>query len=170
MKWIGIVIILLTSSFYGLDVSQRLRARTKELRQLIQSLQMFEAEMMYGQYALRQIFQHISGRTEGPIAQFYERMSDKLSGTITDFVKLWEDEVSQLYRDSHLAENEMEIFRQLGSNIGFYHIDDQKKHLSLAKHYLNQQLDEAIEQEQKYVTTTKSLGVLIGILVVLILI
>lgn len=170
MKWIGALLIVVTSALFGIDISYHLRSRTKQLRELLKSIQMLEAEMIYGNYALQTIFRHIQARTDGPIAQFYDRLANRLSEVVEHFPIVWEDEVERLTSDSSLHKNEIEIIKQLGKNIGSHHIKEQKNHLQLVIHYLSQQLDDALLQEKRYEKTTRSLGILVGVLIVLILI
>lgn len=169
MKWIGALIIIGVSALFGLDMSVRLSDRSKQLRLLIQSLQMIEAEMVYGKYTLKHIFIHVKQRTTEPFATFYDQLANRLSSIVDDFNMLWEQEVERLYDRSKLHRNEIDILKQLGKNLGIHPIDQQRKHLTLTQQYLKQQLDHALDQEKKYEKTTKSLSILVGVFIVLIL-
>lgn len=170
MKLIGAILLISATSYIGFDISKKLSSRTKELRMFIYSLQMIEAEMTFSHQSLRQIFIQVKEKTEGPVASFYERLAEHLKKPITYFYSLWNDELNLLKQQSTLKESELTILQQFGKNIGNHTIEQQKKQIKLTIYYLQKQLDEAIEQKNKYDRTVKSLGFLVGLLIVLILI
>src|SRR5690625_5632 len=170
MKLIGAILFVLTSSWVGFDLSQQYKTRTQQIRLLMQSLQMLEAEMGYSQMPLRQTFSIISKKTKGPIAVFYERLAVALSEAVDDFILVWDEMVDQLQAESALKQTELDIFKQFGRNLGQHTFSEQQKHIVLAIHHLQHELEEANELRQKYEKVTKSLGILIGIFIVLLLI
>lgn len=170
MKVFGAIFLITATSWIGFDISRQLSLRTNELRMMIYSLQMIEAEMTYSHHTLKQIFMNVKDKTEGPIASFYERLAKHLTKPVTHFHKLWNEELRILKQHSTLKDSEINILQQFGKNIGNHTIEQQKKQIKLTIYYLQKQLDEAIEQKNKYDRTVKSLGFLFGLLIVLILI
>jgi stage III sporulation protein AB len=170
MKLIGAIFLISATSFVGFDLSKKFSLRTKQIRMFIYSLQMIEAEMTYSNHSLRQIFIQVKQKTEGPVAHFYERLANHLQKPVTQFSTLWDEELSKLKQYSAFNESEMNILQQFGKNMGNHTIEQQIKQIKLTTYYLQKQLDEAIEQKNKYDRTVKSLGFLIGLLIVLILI
>ena len=169
MKWIGIVLVLGTTTWVGFDISSKFSNRVIHLRQFILSLQMLETEMDYSKATLRQIFENISKRTSYPINTFYENLAKELGGIIDDFVELWEIQMEELIKVSALNSNDLEIIKQFGKNLGMHHFSQQQKHIQLSIYHLKGQLEEAIDQCAKYEKMTKVLGVLVGLLFVILL-
>ncbi len=169
MKWIGALLLICTTTWIGFDMSNRLGERTKQIRQFILSLQMLEAEIVYSQLTLQDIFRTVCNKTNYPINQFYGQMTDKLSDVVTDFLEVWDEALHKLIKISALKKNEQEIIKQFGRSLGQHSSIQQQKHITLAIHHLEQELDEAIEQRGKYEKMMRSLGILIGIFIVLIL-
>lgn len=169
MKILGALLFVCTSSWIGFDMSRQLSRRTKQIRLLIQSLQLLEAEMGYSQLSLKQTFYVISKKTNGPIAEFYKRLADALSEVIVDFLKVWDETIQYLQAESAMKQTELDILKQFGRNLGQHTFIDQQKHIVLTIHHLQHELEEANEQRQKYEKTTKSLGFLIGVFIVLLL-
>ena len=169
MKWFGAILLISTSTWIGFDMSRRLGERTKQIRQLILSLQMIEAEMVYSQLTLQQIFNTVSRKMTPPINTFYNELSQQLTGVVTNFLSLWDETLNRLMKVSALKSNEQEIMKQFGRNLGQHTFRQQQKHITLAIHHLQRELDEAIEQRKKYGKMMRNLGVLIGLFIVLLL-
>lgn len=169
MKWIGAIIFICMTTFLGFDFSKRLNERTKQIRTLIQSLQLFEAEMSYSSFTLREIFLNISKKIDGPLSDFYKKLSERLNDYVDDFITIWDEELIECMKNTSLKDNEKEILQQFGRNIGQHTFIQQQKHIKLTIHYLQLQLEEAETQRQRYGTMTKSLGVLIGLFIVILL-
>lgn len=169
MKWIGALLFISMTTWIGFDLSKKLAERPKQIRQFIQSLQMLEAEMDYSQLPLQHTFHTISKKTAYPINLFYERLSTKLLDVVTDFVLIWDEALLALMEIAALKKNEQEIMKQFGRNLGQHTFHQQQKHITLAIHHLERELEEAIEQRKKYEKMMKSLGVLIGLFIVLLL-
>lgn len=170
MKLIGSILFITACSWVGFDVSKQLNKRAHELRSFIYSLQLIEAEMAYSRHTLKDIFLNVKRKTEGEVASFYGRLAERLKKPVTHFDTLWHDELTLLKKRSTLKDNDIHILSQFGKNIGNHTIEEQKKQIILTVFYLQKQLDEAIDQKNKYDRTVKSLGFLFGLLIVLILI
>ncbi len=170
MKFIGALLFITTSSWIGFDLSKQLSRRTIQIRQLIQSIQLLETEMSYSQLTLQHTFQIISKKTDPPISLFYKKLAEDMEGIVTDFITVWDEAITYLQQSSDLKQRELEVLKQFGRNLGQHTFTEQQKHIVLTIHHLQHELKEANERRQQYEKMTKSLGVLIGILIVLLLI
>lgn len=170
LKLIGAICLIAATSFIGFDLSRQLSLRTSELRMFIYSLQMIEAEMTYSYDSLQVIFENVGEKMTFPISSFYNRLAQELQQPIANFYEIWEAALTKLANESTLKTEEMKILKQFGKNIGNHTIDQQEKQIKLTIYYLQKELDEAIEVQKKYDKTIKSISVLIGIFIVLILI
>lgn len=170
IKLIGAMMIVLTTTLIGFDISRQMEARTEELRDLIYSLQMMEAEMNYSYETLQSIFQSVGEKTADPIGLFYRQLARKLESPVAYFYSIWEQNLQFLQQTTSLKNEEIKILKQLGNNLGNHPISQQEKEITLTRFYLQKTLDEATEQKTQYVKTIKTISVLIGIFIVLILI
>ena len=82
MKWLGAMMLGSTTTWLGFDLSKKFKDRTTQLRTLMQSLQILEAEMSYSYASLQQIFKNISRKVDTPIQTFYERLADRLNDVV----------------------------------------------------------------------------------------
>src|SRR5690625_2307181 len=121
MKWVGIFLVIGTTTWVGFDISSKFSNRVIHLRQFILSLQMLETEMDYSKETLRQIFKNISKRTTFPINVFYENLAKELEGIVNDFFNLWDIQIEELNKVSALNSHDLEIIKQFGKNLGMHH-------------------------------------------------
>lgn len=170
IKLIGALCLMAATTFLGFDLSNELSKRTNQLRMFIYSLQIIEAEMVYSYESLHRIFANVAQKTTGPVALFYDRLAIRLEVPIHSFYSLWDNELEKLVTTSPLKRADLDILQQFGRNIGNHPLTQQQKQITLTIYYLQKQLDEAIEQQRKYEKTIKSISLLIGIFIVLILI
>lgn len=169
-KLIGATLFITASSLVGFDISRNFTLRTKQLRILIYTLQMMEAEMTFSFHSLQQIFFNIHKKTVGPIAGFYGALAEQLTYPVDNFYNVWSDELNKLKATSTLKNEDLEVMYEFGKNIGNHTIEQQQKQITLTIYYLQKQLDLALERKQRYEQMVKTVSVLLGIFIVLILI
>lgn len=170
MKWIGAFLFLATTTWFGFEVSKRLSDRPKHIRQLKNALQILEAEILYSQSALTDAFSMIAKQIPDPAKSFFQSLSDSLRENGTDLVCTWNENIDGLMKQSSLGKIEKEILQQFGQTLGQHDFTQQQKHIELALSHLDRELQEARDNQFKYSKMAKSLGILCGLFVVLLLI
>lgn len=169
MKIAGCIIVILMTGLIGYDMSRQLNKRAKQLREIIHSLQIMEAEMEYGLLPLEEVFQKVGDKTPSPVSDFYTELAEQLSAGIENFDSGWDLGLQGLKEISALKQEEMETLKQFGRNLGHHNIHQQEKHIKLTIHHLEHILSVANDEKNKYEKTMKTLGILIGIFIVLII-
>ncbi|MFD2759382.1 stage III sporulation protein SpoIIIAB [Lentibacillus juripiscarius] len=170
MKWIGALLFIGTTTLIGFEISRRLNERPKHIRQMKNALQILEAEILYSQLPLPEAFETIARQIPEPLSTFFHNMHVSMHEKATDLYSVWNNHVDDLLTTSSLSENEGEILNQFGRTLGQHDFDQQQKHIHLTINHLDRQLEEARENQFKYGKMAKSLGVLCGLFVVLLLI
>ncbi|WP_087971651.1 stage III sporulation protein SpoIIIAB [Oceanobacillus rekensis] len=170
MKWIGALLLISTATMIGFDWSNRLTKRPKQIRQLKSALLILEAEIVYSQAPLSDAFVSVSKKIPNPIKSFFSALGMEMQEEQFDFFSLWERKVDELVKDSNMNDSEKEILMQFGRTLGQHDIYQQQKHIQLTNVHLDRELEEALDNYQKYGKVAKSLGVLSGIFIVLLLI
>jgi len=170
MKWIGALLLIGTATLAGFEWSNRLTKRPKHIRQLKSALQILEAEIVYSQTALYDAFLSVSRKIPNPIQTFFAFLGQEMQRDTVDFFTLWEIQVNDLIKRSSMNENEQEILLQFGRTLGQHDIQQQQKHIQLTIVHLDRVLEEAIDHDRKYGKMAKSLGILSGVFIVLLLI
>lgn len=170
MVWIGALLFISTTTWIGFDISNRLRERPKLIRQLKNALQILEAEILYSQLPLRDAFESIAKQLPDPTKSFFHKLAINLDGSKTDLYSVWSEHVEEFNESSSIGKNEKEILKQFGRTLGQHDFSQQQKHIQLAVHHLDRELEEARDNEFKYSKMAKSLGVLCGLFIVLLLV
>ncbi|WP_067728091.1 stage III sporulation protein SpoIIIAB [Oceanobacillus damuensis] len=170
MKWIGALLLIGTATLIGFEWSNRLTKRPKHIRQLKSALQILEAEIVYSQAPLNEAFLSISRKIPDPLKTFFAVLGSEMKKEQVDFFGLWEAKVNELLKNSTLIDTEKEILKQFGRTLGQHDIYQQQKQINLAIVHLDRELEDAIENNHKYGKLAKSLGILSGIFIVLLLI
>nr|WP_231784257.1 stage III sporulation protein SpoIIIAB [Lentibacillus sp. JNUCC-1] len=154
----------------GFDVSHRLQERPKHIRQLKNALQVLEAEILYSQLPLQDAFNMVAKQVPNPTGNFFASLSKRLETLPDHFGDLWEQELSQFMHHACINRNDREIMMQFGRTLGQHDFEQQQKHIYLANSHLDRELEEARDNQIRYAKLAKSLGVLFGLFIVLLLI
>jgi len=170
MKWVGALIIIGITTWIGYDFSHNLSKRPKHIRQLKNALQILEAEILYSQSPLLDAFETISKQVPNPIQSFFQLLVHKMNVQGFNLTQLWDECVNELINQSSLGMNEAEILKQFGRTLGQHDFIQQQKAIQLTVQHLDRELEDARDEQYKYSRMSKSLGLLSGIFIVLLLI
>ncbi|RKQ37762.1 stage III sporulation protein SpoIIIAB [Oceanobacillus halophilus] len=170
MKWIGAILLIGTTTWLGFDWSNRLTKRPKQIRQLKNALQILEAEIVYSQLPLKDAFLSIARQIPEPAKSFFDELGKSLQNTNIDFYRIWKEQVDNLVQNSSLSSTEREILYQFGRTLGQHDLYQQQKHIQLTLTHLERELEDARDEQYRYSKMAKSLGVLAGLFIVLLLI
>ncbi|UZJ80693.1 stage III sporulation protein SpoIIIAB [Fictibacillus sp. KU28468] len=169
MNWFGAVLILLSTTWIGFELAKKVRERPKQLRQLKVGLQSLEAEIMYGLIPLDEAFLHLSTQLKGPVAEFFLDVSNRLEESASSVLDAWETGLAGLSDASAFKKEEIEILRQFGATLGRHDRENQQRQIKLTLAHLERELSEANEAQLKYERMYKSLGILAGLLLIILL-
>ncbi|WP_226535128.1 stage III sporulation protein SpoIIIAB [Fictibacillus halophilus] len=169
LNWFGAIAILSATTIFGFEWAKRVRERPKRLRELKVTLQALEAEIMYGSTPLSEAFQHIGKPLKEPLASFFLTISDLLNGGEHTVQEAWECQLEILAKETSFKSGEIEVLRQFGSTLGRHDKEHQQKQIQLTLAHLNREEKEARDIQERYEKMCKSLGVLMGLLIVILL-
>lgn len=170
MKWIGALLFIFMSTWIGFEWSSKLDRRPKQIRQFKDALKILEAEMLYSQMPLAEAFKSIAHQTPNPVRLFFKQIVTDLTTDPTDFLTVWDQNVKNLSHITSFENNEIEILQQFGRTLGQHDYLQQQKHIKLTITHLDRELEEARDNQRKYGKMAKSLGLLCGLFIVLLLI
>ncbi|QHS22727.1 stage III sporulation protein SpoAB [Virgibacillus sp. MSP4-1] len=170
MKWIGAMLFLLATTQAGFDIAKRLSDRPQQIRQLKNALQILEAEIVYGQTPIHEVFYQLSKQIPEPLSDFFSELHNRLSVSQTTLYDIWNPTLKEIWKQSAMKKAEREIMDQFGKTLGQHDFTQQQKHIQLALTHLERELANAEEEKYRYGRMAKSLGVLTGLFVILLLI
>jgi stage III sporulation protein AB len=170
LKFIGAVFILIAAALFGFIQALHYTRRPKQIRGLIGALQRMETEMTYALTPLPELLGTLSRQTTEPLSSFYRSTAERLSGSGGVSTRdIWHQEVKETWKRTSMKLPEQEIMLQLGHVLGMSDRSDQVKHLRLAVSQLQAEETDSREEQRRYEKMWKSLGLLIGALIVILM-
>ncbi len=132
---------------------------------------MLETEISYSLNPLPEAFKKISERIPKPIGTFFEFMSEQLLKDMgKPIYETWQLALQKLNDEASLKAEDMDILHDFGQGLGLSDRDEQLKNLQLAQEQLKLSEANADTLRQKNEKMYKTLGVLVGMALVLIII
>ncbi len=169
-KIVGSLIVILSCSFLGFILSRDCSRRPQQLRELQTLLQMFENQISYLSDVLIEAFERVSRVGNSETGLIFGRAAEILRDNGAQSAKnAWEQAVRQCIRRTALDREDEQVLVEFGKMLGSTDLDGQIKNIRLAMEALRMQEKKAEESRNKNETMYKSLGVLGGIAVVIVL-
>src|SRR5699024_2100592 len=100
MKIIGALIFIMMTTWIGYDCSLQLQKRTKQLRSLIYSLQLMEAEMYYTYAQLQTVLSSVHEKTKETVSYLYKYLQQALTEKASDFSEVKKHALENLLKQS----------------------------------------------------------------------
>lgn len=169
IKITGALMIVLACSGAGFFIAQSFINRTKEIRQLQNIVSYIETEIIYGHTPLYTIMRNISTREKGGVSEIFATISEGMKLNQSSFAQCWQEAFEKLRLKTSLKERELLIMLQLGSILGQSDRESQQKYIRIAFTHLRSEEQDAHELEKRYEKLSRTLGVLTGILIVVLL-
>jgi len=154
----------------GMEWSKKLNNRPKQIRQMKNALQILEAEIVYSQLPLQDVFFKIARQIPAPLNAFFENLNQVMQQDHIELYDVWEEKVDELKTFSSFDTNELEILKQFGRTLGQHDFYQQQKQIQLALTHLERELEDAKENQHRYGRMAKSTGLLCGLFIVILLI
>ncbi|BAB06515.1 stage III sporulation protein SpoIIIAB [Halalkalibacterium halodurans] len=167
MKLLGAIFILMATTWAGFELARRLHERPRQLRQLKVALQSLEAEMVYGLTPLAEATGHIAAQMPKPVSYLFEHFSYRLKEKEETVYDAWEAAINETWKYTALLASEREVILQFGATLGQHDREQQQKQVRLTLAHLEREEGEARDKQYRYERMMKSLGVLAGLLIIL---
>ena len=170
-KIIGIIMVIVATTGYGIVLSRDIKLRLKELKEIKKIAVLMTGEIGYGHTPLLEAFDNVSRRCSLP---FKEILTDFVKygeeGNKRPFVDIWNDGMTGLIGKTHLSKEEKELFINWGQGLGLSDVRTQENAMD---NFLNE-LDLNIEALEKIVPNKvklyNSMGIMLGIVIAIIMI
>jgi len=170
LKLFGAVLIVLAGTLAGLQRASQYADRPRQIRSLIAALQRLETEIMYGYTPLPEALRRIGNQSRGPVQLFFMTAAEEMSPPNNRSAQDAIDTSMELHwKNTAMKAAEKEIIRQLSCTLGTSDRSNQTTHITLALQQLNQEELSAREDQGKYEKMSKSLGLLLGVLIVILI-
>ncbi len=170
IKIINSCIIILFSTFIGLELSKRYVARARELSVLQSAILRLETEILYYASnlpeALIRIGKSIRGNTGKLFLLTGQTLLDKKEFTVAE---AWSSTLEHLKTDLCLQQEDMDILQRFADQLGSSDKEGQARFIKLTLSQLHEEEKKARAIREKYSKMYRSLGLLGGIALAILL-
>lgn len=166
IKYLTLMIILASTTYIGILISKKYLNRVKDLKEMKNALNIFSTKIKFTYEPIPQTFKEISEKVKPNIANIFKESSKKMQNENAG--KAWEEALEE--SNTSMTKEDIEVLKNLSNLLGKVDIEGQVNEVELVENFLDTQIELAEEEKQKYVKMYKTLGVTIGLAVVIILI
>ena len=165
IKLAGGALVFYAGLFWGIFKSGELSKREKSLRDIRTALNVLESEIVFSSHYLKHAFMKIS-----EICSCGALFSDTAEKMEEDgILKAWEYAVEKNKKKLVLKNSDAEIIKILGSQLGMSDREQQVKNIRHVDALLGQALEEAREEYHKSAKLYRSMGILGGLFIIILL-
>lgn len=170
IKLFGACLIFIASSWVGMQMAKSLSERPQQIRQLRSALSLLETEIGYGTRPLFQACEQIAARELGPVSGLFATSAKHLAemdGAST--YECFQKAIQHEWKNTALTKAEKSIMLNLSQALGISDREDQLQHLALAQANLEVEEEKARDEQIKYERVYKTMGVLAGTLIIILM-
>ena len=154
------------STFLGYIMANKYKGRLHDLKLILSILNIIETKMKYTYEALPQIFEDISNKYTGGIGNLFKTAKDKMKYLSAG--EAWNYAICNSF--TFMNEEDIKILNNLDKMLGKTDIEGQLSELELVKKFIETQVNNAEEEKKKNEKLYRSLGMTIGLALVIVLI
>lgn len=170
LQWVGSVCVITASAGLGFYKAGRLQRRVDALRSIHAGLLLLDTEIAFSATPLPEAFTRISRSCTSPAKGLFRDVAELLrSRPERGAGEHWEVAIRRHLYDLALHAADEEILVQFGRTLGVSDREDQRKHIRLACDRLWIQEQQAYQEAAARMRMWRSLGVLTGAAIVVLL-
>lgn len=166
IKGMLLIILFSMSILLGIKLAGRYRNRTKELKEIKNAIHLLEIKIRYTQESLPEIFNQIEEKIEDPIASIFRNAKKEMKNETAE--KSWNMALQK--STTNLKQEDIKVLQGLGRLLGQTDLEGQISQIEVTLNFLEEQIQEATKEQQKNEKMYKSLGIITGLALVILLI
>lgn len=153
------------TTFLGLMMANKFKERVKDLKSILSILNIIETKIKYTYEPLPQIFEDISNQFKSNIGNIFKVSRNKMKQVSAG--EAWDYGVEN--STTYMNEEDLQILKNLDKMLGKTDAEGQLSELELMKNFIEVQIKKAEEEQTKNEKLYKSLGMTVGLALVIIL-
>lgn len=166
IKAIILTIIFSTSSAIGIVISKKYSNRVQNLKEIKSALNIFETKIKFTYEPIPEIFKEISQNTYKSISEVFEAASNKMKEMSAG--DAWNEAIDN--SNIEITKEDKNVLKGLSKLLGKTNIEGQISEIELTTKFLDKQIETAEKQKEKNEKLYKTLGMTIGLAIVILLI
>ncbi len=165
-KIILLISIVVASTFLGILLSKKYSNREKELKEMKSALNILSTKIKFTYEPIPNLFLEISNKIEGNVGQIFARASSRMKEESAG--EAWINAFSDV--KSNLIEEDITILKNLGRLLGQTDVEGQISEIEVVTQFLDTQLENARQEKLKNEKMYRTLGIVGGLTIAIILI
>ncbi len=166
IKCVILVLLFASSSYIGVLIAKKYQARVRELKEMKASLAIFATKIKLTYEPIPQIFQELAYKQQSNISHLFQTASNNMKELPAG--QAWLEALEKV--NTNLKKEDIEVLKGLSSLLGKVDLEGQVREVELVDHFLDKQIEIAQEESKKSEKMYKTLGVTIGLAMVIIFI
>lgn len=170
IKTIGMGFILASATILGWYIDQLKLLRIQDLEGLRRMLHMLRGEVSYAMTPLPNAIKEIIKKNHTRVNKIFEALLDLIDAkTGQNISYLWEKAVTGQLSHTYLQKDDEEILISFGESLGYLDKEMQKKNIEITLGYIENKIEELNKEYAKNGRLYRSLGILGGCLLCILL-
>jgi len=158
--------IFLSCSLIGILISKKYTNRVNELKEFKNALNIFKTKIRYTYAPLPEIFIEISENIDSNIANVFKKASEKMN--ICPAGEAWK--LALEIEELNIDDEDRKALRNLSKLLGKTDLEGQINQIEMTSDFLDKQIKKAEDQKDKSEKMYRTLGMIMGMAIVIILI
>lgn len=164
-KFIILIVIFGTCSIIGIKYSKKFENRYKNLKEIKNMLNIFKTKIKYTYEPLPEIFNQISKNTYEEVGEIFFKASEKMKKINAQ--DAWRKSIDE--SNIEISKEDKNVLKGMSKLLGKTNIEGQINEIELTENFLNKQIEDAEKEKNKNVKLYKTLGITIGLAIVILL-
>lgn len=166
IKYVNLLLIIAVCTYMGFSKSKQFSKRLTSLKNIKSSLNIFKAKIEFTYEPIKDIFNEISKIVYKNKENIFKTFCSNLENK--DITVAWNEAIE--ITDEGLNLDDKEVLFMLGKMLGKTDKSGQISEIELVNNFLNKQIEDAEERKSKNEKMYKTLGVVSGLAIVIILV
>lgn len=166
IKGIILMMLLFSSSYIGLLMSKKYQNREKELKEIKSLLKIFSTKIKLTYETIPQIFKELGNNKNSNISYIFNIASKNMQELPAG--KAWIKALES--QNTNLKKEDIEVLKGLSALLGKVDLEGQVSEIELVDNFLDKQIEKAEEESKKNEKMYKTLGITVGLAMVIIFI
>jgi len=165
-KIILLVSIVVASTLLGILFSKKYSNREKELKEMKSALNIFATKIKFTYEPIPNIFLEIANKIQGNVGQIFARASNRMKEENAG--EAWSNAFTDV--PNNLTKEDITILSNLGRLLGQTDVEGQISEIEVVVQFLDTQLEQAKQEKIKNEKMYRTLGIVGGLTIAIILI
>ena len=166
IKGIILFFIFFSSTLVGILIAKTYKNRVSDLEEMKNALNMLETKMKFTYEPIPEIFKEISNNIKSSLRDIFVQANKNMENNTAGVAWSLALESSK----TNMKEEDIVILKRLNKLLGQTDVEGQVSEIELTKDFLDKQIIKAIKEQEKNEKLYKTLGMITGLAIVIILI